>query len=186
MENGANDASIHPHGPFWGGLLDAQGYQLDAARRDSRNLLIKPSSHDFKDTLEYFQRELESPKSITQILKENFTQFEAAGIVPSVVSMQRSSDHLKANAERYRKFLHGRFRSYRKQSGRLALKLAMSYFGLPVEAEQSSPSSAGSKLGNHHHPYVQSRQKSASKSPTVKKLVRYEDEENRETGNGGR
>ncbi|KAF7556480.1 hypothetical protein G7046_g6299 [Stylonectria norvegica] len=92
------------------------------------NPTITPRDESWRQTYQEFAKLLRSPKTIEQILFENFTRHEARLFIPEDrEDIKRLQDE---NTDQYYALLEDRFKDVKPS---LALKLTMMYFGLPVE-----------------------------------------------------
>lgn len=107
------------------------------------NPLISAEDQEWKEVLHYFKEVFESEESIGDIITQHFTKHESQLLVHS------DHPHLKQLQDedtlRYEKLIAGRFKDSEQA---MASKMAMLYFGLPVEPIFSAMSLVASKM-NH-------------------------------------
>lgn len=110
--------------PIW-----AEDGVLRRRREDKVDVALVPAHRKWKKTYGYYKNQLAENKSIQEILDENFSELQAALIIPADTP---DLQQLQATQSReYRAILETD--DFEQVESNMALKLTMLEFGLPVE-----------------------------------------------------
>ncbi|KFA54163.1 hypothetical protein S40293_06267 [Stachybotrys chartarum IBT 40293] len=110
--------------PIW-----AEDGVLRRRREDKADVSLVPADRKWKKTYGYYENQLSENKSIQEIIDENFSELQAALIIPAdTPDLQQLQ---AAQSREYRAILETD--DFEQVESNMALKLTMLEFGLPVE-----------------------------------------------------
>jgi hypothetical protein len=107
-------------------------------RPKQRNGRIDPNSDDFDDLVKHFTKRI-GEQSVQEVIDEHFTPHERDLIVPSK-SSKALREIQRHNRVKYSELMKtARFAKWRQEAGRMEVKLAVLWFGLPVAQTDYQP-----------------------------------------------